>query len=431
MKAPRGYEPPGLWDPPNEEGFTVDDSRTSQEGEWALKLQDAQERSAVLFRKAQKQLSGFIANRDRALQLTQRPDGGVSFPCPECGDQAAAVLRGPYFSIEHTLKSGTLYQGGGYGGSCALSMDSYGSSEIRISLLPENPPAITYPEPQRLDGALSFDEDESDREWLIEPLIARGDYISIFGPSEVGKSLLMQDWALRMAHKDIRVLYLDRENPKAAIKSRLRAMGAESVPDALTILPFVEIADLATVQGSGALSDMVRRSHAQVLVLDTISKFSSVGQASASDRWNAIYSVSLVPLLSEGVTVIQLDHTGHANKDRERDSSAKRDNVSVAYGLTSTGPDTLMLTRAKNRVAYPGDRAINLHRVSSPVLTHTTGEPIDVSILNALRELEKADVPIEAGRDVARALLKASGVSMSNDLLAKVIRLRRASEGDS
>ncbi|MFJ1538666.1 AAA family ATPase [Micromonospora chalcea] len=400
------------------------DARTFQYDEW----RDMGRAGLAALHGQRAKLRTFIATHDKALKLTARPGGGVNFTCPECGGQAAALLsHGTHFGVTHTLKSGVLYDN--YDGSCPLAREGYGSATIDVSLLPTNPPARVASGPTPLAGALSLDEeDEEDQDWLVDGVLARGDYLSLFGPSGVGKSLLMLEWSLRMVRRGARVLYLDKENPKKAIRARLKAMGA--TPEdmgSLAVMPFVDLPDLATPAGAQALADMAHQHCADVVVLDTISKFSQVGQASQSDRWQAIYNLSVAPLLAGRVAVAQLDHTGLTNQDRERDSSAKRQNVSTAYSLMPAArAGGLTLTRVKNRLNYPGDDAITLQRVTEPALTHTTGDRVDPKILDALRELEKAEVPLDAGRDAAREALKAAGVSIRNDTLAAAIRLRKA-----
>ncbi|MER5703973.1 AAA family ATPase [Micromonospora sp. NPDC002296] len=374
-------------------------------------------------------LRTFIATHDKALGLTARPGGGFNFTCPECDGPAAAFLsKGGSFYVTHTLKSGALYGWENYSGSCPLT-GRYGP-DINVSMLPTNPPPRVATAPAVPAGALSLDEEdeEGDQDWLVDGIVARGDYVSLFGPSGVGKSLLMLDWSLRMVRRGARVLYLDKENPKRAIRARLKAMGATPEDmSRLAVMPFVDLPDLATPAGAQALADMSHQHCADVVVLDTISKFSQVGQASQTDRWTTMYNISFTPLLAGGTAVIQLDHTGLSNQTRERDSGAKRDNVSVAYGLMPAAKaGTLTLTRVKNRLHYPGDDAITLQRVTEPVLTHTTGNRVDPEILGALRELEKAGVPLAAGRDAAREALKAAGVSIGNNILAAAIRLRKA-----
>lgn len=263
-------------------------------------------------------------------------------------------------------------------------------------------------------------------DWLIPGMFARGDYWSLFGPSEVGKSLLALDWSVQMARRGERVLYLDRENPKEVLEKRFLKMRVRR-EDFVNLLykPFVDIKDLATPAGAAELRAMVDKHGATVVILDTISKFSEVGQAVQSDRWQKIYNNSFVPLLRAGVSIGQLDHTGLGDKTRERDSNAKRDNVSVAWALTWRGDDRLTLTRAKNRPNYSSPGSIAVERRDEPVLTHVFGESVPDDIRRALEELERLNLPARAGRPAARAALDAAGVSMADKVLEQAIRLRK------
>jgi hypothetical protein len=275
-----------------------------------------------------------------------------------------------------------------------------------------------------LDEDASVHEDTTD--WLVPGMFARGDYWSLFGPSEVGKSLLVLDWSLQMARRGERVLYLDRENSREVLGQRLRKMGAKREDFVnLLLMPFVDIKDLATEAGAKELHAMVKKHKATVVVLDTISKFSEVGQAVQSDRWQKMYNHSFVPLLKAGVSVGQLDHTGLGDKSRERDSNAKRDNVSVAWALTWRGKDRLTLTRAKNRPNYSSPGSVAVERLDEPILTHTFGQSVPDDIRKALEELERLNLPARAGRPAARAALDAAGVSMADKVLEQAIRIRK------
>lgn len=279
---------------------------------------------------------------------------------------------------------------------------------------------------------LSFLDDEeasvSEPKWLIEGMFARGDYWSLFGPSEVGKSLLALDWALQMARKGLRVLYLDMENPKHVLVARFKRMGVTREDFInLRLEQFPEIGDLALAAGAKQLHEKVDKHRADVIILDTISKFSQTGQATHSDRWQKMYNESFKPLLARGISIGQLDHTGLSDKTRERDSSAKRDNVSVAWALTWRGKDRLTLTRAKNRPNYQSAGSIAVDRVDEPLLTHRLGESAPEDIIKALAELDRLGVPEKAGRPAARAALDAAGISMADNVLNQAIRLRKAS----
>lgn len=267
-------------------------------------------------------------------------------------------------------------------------------------------------------------------DWLIPGMFARGDYWSLFGPSEVGKSLLALDWSLQMARRGERVLYLDRENSREVLQARLRKMGARREDFTNLLLKPLGtdgLKDLATEAGATGLHELVSKNKITVVVLDTISKFSESGQATQSDRWQKMYNHSFVPLLSRGVSIGQLDHTGLSDKTRERDSSAKRDNVSIAWALSWRGKDKLNANRAKNRPGYASPGALAIDRVDEPLLTHVMREAVPDEIRRALAELDRLGVPQDAGRTVARDRLKQANHPMSDALLNRALKARKES----
>jgi 5S rRNA maturation endonuclease (ribonuclease M5) len=73
-----------------------------------------------------------------------------------------------------------------------------------------------------------FLADESeDVEALYEPLFYRETITQIFSPRGLGKRMFALFHAVAMAQKNIRVLYIDRDNPRRVIRERLRSMGAD------------------------------------------------------------------------------------------------------------------------------------------------------------------------------------------------------------
>jgi hypothetical protein len=270
------------------------------------------------------------------------------------------------------------------------------------------------------------DQAVAEPEWLVEGMFCRGDYWSLFGPSEVGKSLLALDWALQMARNGIRVLYLDMENPSHVLKARFKKMGAKYEDFVnLRLEQFPEMGDLALAAGAKQLHEKVDKHKAEVVILDTISKFSQTGQATHSDRWQKMYNESFKPLLAKGISIGQLDHTGLSDKTRERDSSAKRDNVSVAWAVTWRGKDKLTMTRAKNRPNYQSPGSIAVQRVDEPFLTHHYGQSVPDEIRRALEELDRLGVPEKAGRPTARTALASAGIAMDDKVLEQAIRVRK------
>lgn len=282
-------------------------------------------------------------------------------------------------------------------------------------------------------GAMSFSfladtperQAPAEPEWLIEGIFARGDYWSLFGPAGVGKSLLALDWSLQIARSGARVLYLDKENTERMIGERLKAMGAMA-EDALNlaVIPFPDLRDLATKEGAEDLMKLVGAHRPDLIVLDTISKFSTAGQAVQSDRWQSIYKETFEPLMRRGVAIGQIDHTGLADQTRERDSGAKRDNVSLAYSLLYSGPGRLRMTRRKNRPGYGGDDAMTVIRSTSPTLSHRIGQGGDV-IDRLIAELDRLEVPTSAGAPTAKTALREAGIAYASNDLTEAIRIRK------
>lgn len=400
-----------------------DDSEEEQERDvrqWiGCRIQVIEEVWPILLPAVLATMTGRLVDPDPELEM----DTGARFRCP-CGRSMARVGFGLSNKDDRDFfRNVNFYHIND--SFCQLQLDGGDGPIIQYLGLAN---LYAYSEDGGMD--LSFLDDESpeipEPKWLIPGMFARGDYWSLFGPSEVGKSLLALDWALRMARNGERVLYLDKENPKHVLVARFKKMGATRADFVnLRLEQFPEIGDLATEAGGKDLQDKVAKHRATVVILDTISKFSQVGQAVQSDRWQKMYNQSFEPLLKDGISIGQLDHTGLGDKTRERDSNAKRDNVSVAWALTWRGKDRLTLTRAKNRPNYPSPGSVAVERVDEPILTHVFGDSVPDDIRKALEELDRLGVPARAGRPTARAALDAAGVSMADKVLEQAIRSRK------
>ena len=72
------------------------------------------------------------------------------------------------------------------------------------------------------DFAMSGD---LDTDWLITNVVAKGLWTQIFSPRGIGKTVTAIAWAIDMAKRGVRVLYLDRDNPPQTTKRRFRRWG--------------------------------------------------------------------------------------------------------------------------------------------------------------------------------------------------------------
>jgi hypothetical protein len=62
--------------------------------------------------------------------------------------------------------------------------------------------------------------------WLVGDVLAPSCLTQMFAPRGIGKSLLADHWAVKLASTGMRVLILDRDNPRHALRNRLRSLGA-------------------------------------------------------------------------------------------------------------------------------------------------------------------------------------------------------------
>lgn len=277
-------------------------------------------------------------------------------------------------------------------------------------------------------GAVAWASIDPEPRWLIEPLIEPGQFAVIFGPSGVGKSLLAQEQAFRLAEQGHRVLYLDHENAPAEVKLRRLAMGYLAAPsECLTYLTFPPLSALDTPAGAARLHALVDAAQAEVVFLDTWSKHIEGDEASPSTH-TAAYNLAITPLRRQGVTVIALDHTGKEVGRGPRGGSSKVDNVDVLWLLTGKGNGRLRLERRKTRTGR-GPDIVELQRHELP-LRHERAQqrPADVltpEVRACIAKLDELDVPPGWGRERALQVLRDNEYKVRNGTLNTAIQIRR------
>jgi hypothetical protein len=96
-------------------------------------------------------------------------------------------------------------------------------------------------------GAPAFLSSEEEGPDFLEPrLLALGAITEIFSPRGLGKTLVGQSLAVKLARSGARVLYLDRDNPRREVKKRLKYWGAGDTP-ALKIMTREDVPPLTNV----------------------------------------------------------------------------------------------------------------------------------------------------------------------------------------
>lgn len=208
---------------------------------------------------------------------------------------------------------------------------------------------------------------------LIPDLLNLGESGSLVAQAGAGKSLLMLDIAVALvlgksvlgtpARDPVTVMYIDMENPQAELADRLRRMGhapTDLSGHPLIYFSFPSLPPLDTDDGGCTLALEAEKYDPQLIVLDTISRLVE-GKEDSADTWRNLYNHTMVPLRRQGRTVLRLDHQGHDSSKGARGSSAKRDDVDVAWIMKCTG-NQVTLTRDKGRgLAHPEKMMLRRH----------------------------------------------------------------------
>jgi RecA-family ATPase len=260
-------------------------------------------------------------------------------------------------------------------------------------------------------------------DWLYEPIIERGTVNALFGLPGLGKSLLALDIALTLVRDGHSVVYIDEENRIIDLVERLQDMGATPDElDNLVLYSFQSLPSLDTPEGGWALLALVMAAEADLVVLDTTTRMVD-GRENDSDTFLKLHKNSLARLKNRKVSVLRLDHPGKNAAQGQRGSSAKDGDVDTIWKLTTSASGfTLELTRTKSRSGHGEVDKLAVTRHKKP-LWHELGTADSSKIL---KQLDLSGVPRTAGRPACRAALDAAGVSVSNVVLSRIIKDRKA-----
>lgn len=312
-------------------------------------------------------------------------------------------------------------------------------------------PTLKQPEETRSSSRVNWpsllNADFGDVDWTSGKLMTKGQQIALVGDGKAGKSLFSQEWAWRMsagkpflgdkARPAARVLYLDKENGWPDLQERFLSFGA--TPDTLTNLAyesFPTIPALDTQQGGAVLMAIVEDTGAELVFIDTVSRFIS-GAENDSDTWLSLYRCSLALLKANGIGSVRLDHFGK-DKDRgSRGSSAKTQDVDHVWELVEKGDGLLQLRRTHTRTGI-GEDLFTIRRLGEKIgdrwkpgaTRHgiPTGNVfLGVDMDELIARIDSTGVPASAGRDKVRAACIEHGINLpGNDVLAEAIRQRKA-----
>jgi len=234
-----------------------------------------------------------------------------------------------------------------------------------------------------VDWVELFTNGVPDPEWLLEPFLPAGRLVSIVAAAKAGKSLFMLEAALALASgrgflcqsagDPKRVLYLDYEMTENDLLERIADMGYDEGDQAALTESFAyylspNLPALNTQSGASRLLTLVAHHRPDLLVVDTLSRVFD-GDENSSETFLDLYRLVWLPLKARGVTVVRLDHSGHNEKGRGRGSSAKGDDVDVAWTLKPTASG-IELTRGNSRVPWVPERVDMLRQTDAGAPIH-------------------------------------------------------------
>ena len=285
-----------------------------------------------------------------------------------------------------------------------------------------------------VDWAAAFAAAPEETDWLYREFLERGTLNALFAKPAVGKSLLALETAADLARAGQTVLYLDQENRLTDLVERLQEFGREPGDlERLVLYSFAHLPPLDTPQGGRHLAALAAAHGTALVVIDTASRMIA-GHENDADTFLALYRCALAPLKGQGITVLRLDHPGKDESRGQRGSSAKDADVDTAWRLAAvTEGLEYRLERTKSRSGH-GPAAWALHRRYGP-LRHDW-EPAGgrsaaeaARIAEILSALDRAGLPLDAGRDKVRTVIAKAGIKATNALLGEAIRARRSVPG--
>lgn len=289
-----------------------------------------------------------------------------------------------------------------------------------------------------LDWREVFTSARSEAEWLCDPLLEVGRVVAVYSPPKVGKSLLALEIAAALAlgrpvmgnaaRDPLVVLYVDLENTTDDVHERLVDLGyglddVERLQARLPYLSFPDLPALDSEKGGTHLLRIARRHRADLVVIDTVSRVIE-GDEDSGDTFRALYRHAVMPLKREGRTVLRLDHAGKDITKGQRGSSAKNDDVDAVWVLTKRTDTRLDLRRTHSRTNHGVD-LVELTRQSGPLRHTIASSGAGSEVLEVAGHLDRLDVPLDAGRTVARKALAEAGIKVSNAVLEKAVRHRK------
>lgn len=312
------------------------------------------------------------------------------------------------------------------------------------------PPAESRARAEPIEWSAFLTRDLTDVPWLTRPLLARGQQIALVGDGKVGKSLLAQEWAWRLAsgrpflsdagRAPVRVLYVDRENSDTDIQERMLSFGAVAEDLAgLVYVRFPLYRPLDTPDGGQDLVADVEAHEVRAVFLDTVSRMVE-GKENDSDTWLNLYRYTHARLKRLDVACVRLDHFGKDRDRGSRGSSAKTQDVDHVWELSAQPGRLYRLSRTHTRTGH-GDGTLTVRRLGAMVgdrwkpgetrhvlAADELGRPADaagIGVRDISARLDAAGVPRTDGRERLMAAGRRLGIRVAKAVWEDVARYRK------
>ena len=282
--------------------------------------------------------------------------------------------------------------------------------------------------------------DDSEEEWILEPLLPARRLVALYSAPKVGKSLLMLEigvgislGALTLGSQVPRpysVLYVDFENdPKGDVRSRLQAMGYG--PDDLGNLHYLSFPTLAALDspaGAEQLLAAIDAYGAEVVVVDTVSR-AVKGEENENDTWLSFYRNTGLALKQAKVALIRLDHSGKDESKGQRGGSAKSGDVDAIWRMSKVNESVFTLDCEAARIPI-AEKTLTLHRKTTPRLRHVVDAAGAAAAFTARLEtciawLDGNEIPDSASNREVRDALKRGGQSYGKTITEEAVRRRK------
>lgn len=279
-------------------------------------------------------------------------------------------------------------------------------------------------------------------------LLGPGQQITIVGEGKAGKSLVVQEWLWRMAtgqsflgdrpQAPIPLLYVDAENGHQDIQERFVSYGGgPGRMGLLTYASFPPLRPLDTAGGGADLMAMVKESEAQLVCLDTVSRFIS-GPENDADTWLSLYRHTLLPLKRAGIASVRLDHMGKDGERGARGSSAKTQDVDHVWELRAQGGGTLVLKRTHTRTGIGPDAFVVVRQSQKDGDRYRPGctrhvlmdydrmeQAAEGSVEWLIQKIDDLGLPNDAGNPRTIAALAHAQIKIGKDKIATAVRARK------